>query len=59
MLITIDASKLSDPDAVARYAGRERSYRSGMRHALEALGVPVPAPLQPRQPGRKRAHSPT
>lgn len=58
ILISVDPAKLAHPAAVARYAARERSYRSGIRFALEALGIPVPAPLQRRQPGRKR-HSPT
>ncbi len=59
MHITVDASKLSHPDAVARYAGKPKPYLAGMRFALEALGIALPDQLQRKSPGSKRSAQPS
>ncbi|WP_137753224.1 hypothetical protein [Sphingopyxis sp. L1A2A] len=59
MHVTVDASILSHPDAVARYVGKPKPYLAGMRFALEALGVALPGPLQRKAPGRKRSAQPS
>jgi len=58
MQITVNASNLSHPDIAAHYASKDPSFRTGMRFALETLGVPLPAPLQRKSPGRKRSAQP-
>lgn len=59
MQITVNLSNLSHPDIVARYTGKPKAYITGMRFALEVLGVALPGPLQRKAPGRKRSAQPS
>lgn len=58
MHVTVNASRLTQPGAVAHYMGKDPSYLTGMRFALETLGIDLPEPLKRKAPGRKRSANP-
>jgi hypothetical protein len=54
MIFTVNAANLSQPQIVDQYASKSKHFRTGMRFALEALGIDLPAPLQRKPGGRPR-----
>lgn len=55
MIFKVDATNLEHPAIVAHYANKPKAYHTGMRFALETLGIALPSPLQRKSSGRPRA----
>lgn len=59
MLVTVDAAALAHPAVVSHFSAKYPAYRTGMRFALEVLGIPLPAALERAPQGRKRSAMPS
>lgn len=60
MLVTVNPAALDHPDVVAHFSTkRDASYRTGMRFALEVLGIPLPVALERAPQGRRRTATPS
>jgi hypothetical protein len=55
MIIKVDPADLENPAIVAHYASKPKAYHTGMRFALETLGIALPSQLQRKPSGRPRA----
>jgi hypothetical protein len=54
MIFTVNAANLTQPQIIDQYTNKSKHFRTGMRFALEALGIDLPAPLQRKPGGRPR-----
>lgn len=55
MIFTVDATRLENPAIRAHYANKPKAYHTGMRFALDTLGIALPTLLERKPAGRPRA----